>query len=276
MVDLSNIVFISLVAQSNTCLLWVLDVSASANKFANQPKLDLPLISVQSATVSEGTGVHNVHMNITTSKALQSPGAIWCRNMSGWESFKIRIPAGKSGVVAKIPFSIEGENDGLYSPPNVMDAILGAMRGVSIGEFYGGLEIVDVNPAPTISVSKKEIVTVEGSTLEWTFTLSSGTIGFSIECVVVAPSTGTELDSGDVTKNWLKAYSDWIPPIPTPLSQLYFSNIGPFFSYGSRTEKLVIPIRNDTVQENDKIVILKCSSYTIPWKATLTGKVLAN
>jgi hypothetical protein len=33
-----------------------------------------------------------------------------------------------------------------------------------------------------------------------------------------------------------------------------------------------ISIRNDT----DQIVILKCSSYSIPWKATLTGKVLAN
>jgi hypothetical protein len=277
-IDLSNIVLVALIAESASGMMWVLDIAASQNKIKRPRKLNLPLISVQSSNVTiAGNGLQKVELNITSNKPMKSPGVILCMNAYNGQYFRIRIPAGKTGVVATVPFFVEFESDFIY---NLLDQApydigIGALRGVVIGEFYGGLQISDSRTPPTISVTK-QIVATEGSVLQWNFKVSMPTTGFYIECRLIPPSTGIELKSDDVPKSWLQSLSPTLPSTPTPLSQLDLWGLDIRFAYGVTTAAMVVPIRNDTLIEGKETVNFLCNCYQLPWKGTLVGNVLAN
>jgi hypothetical protein len=253
----------------------VFDIAASQNKIKQPVKLDLPLISVQSGNVTPGAGSQKVEVEITTNKPLASPGLIWIFN--SFDGYKIRIPANKSGVIAKAPFSVEiGESNGLYNPFVTEFLIsIGALRGVLEKDFRGGVTVTDNDSPPTILVTKRTEA-FEGSKLEWKFKLSSATTGLYIICFIVPPSSGTELTSDDVAQSWLQLVGGFIPSTATPLSEIGLYNVQVYFPYGYTTGSIVIPIRNDAVMEGSETITMKCSNTQLPWQATLVGTVLAS
>jgi hypothetical protein len=95
-------------------------------------------------------------MTITTNKPLVSPRAIWCTTSNICFGFRIRISANTLGVIAKAPFSFEGERNGVYNPvPSYSQVEIGALQGVLVKEFLGSVTVIDNDPPLTIEVTKR-------------------------------------------------------------------------------------------------------------------------
>jgi hypothetical protein len=281
-VDLSNIVFVGLVAQSQTGLVWVLDIAASQRKVKQIVNLDLPVVSAQTGvTVAGGNGPKTVGLNITTNKPLTSSGAIWCTVSFDYydqKSFKLNLAAGKSGVVGQvpIPIPISLDNDDLFSTDTQQYSVsIGAVKGVVIGESYGLLEVVD-DDFPIFSVTT-QTVAVEGSNLVWTFELSIPTVGLSIWCDIIPPVSVPELTSDDVPSKWLQLFYVTKPSTPTPLSELGIYGIGATIPYGFQSATILVPTIADKLKEGNETITLRCripGVRSLSW--TLVGTVLAS
>jgi hypothetical protein len=267
-IDISNIVYIGLIALSDTGLVWVFDIAASQKKINQPVKIDLPVVSVQSSNVTEGFGIQTAYLNITCDRVTKSAGVVWLSDSGNLT--KIKIPAGSSGVIAQIPFSWQGDN--VYaSYPEQKYISIEAVQGFKLGERSGVIQIIEDDPPPKVSVTKRIAIT-DGSNLMWTFKLSTATARMDINCYFIKPSNGTELTTADVPTSWLKTFYQDIPTVPTPLSQVGLYGLGARFLYGVTTAYMVIPTLADRSKEDTESVSLLCSSYELPeWKATLIG-----
>jgi hypothetical protein len=92
-VDLCRIAAITLVARSATGRVWVLDVATSQARIQLPAVLNLPVISVETVFVSEGSEPAQYNLKITSDKPLQSPGSIWVESSTGniFQGFQVEI-----------------------------------------------------------------------------------------------------------------------------------------------------------------------------------------
>jgi hypothetical protein len=95
-----------------------------------------------------------------------------------------------------------------------------AVRNTMIGDYYGGLDVRDDDPMPTITITPTSASTVEGSPLTWTVHLSeSADTYLDLLFQPLTPATGPELSSTDVDPTWFSDYSGEDPEPSRPLSQ---------------------------------------------------------
>jgi hypothetical protein len=140
------------------------------------------------------------------------------------------------------------------------------MKTILIGNYVGIVNVIDDEPTPTLSVTRR-VTAFEGKSLIWNFQLSGPVTEASVFCDVIRPRRGTELSSNDVAHSWILAYGGSLPLRATPLSQLgLFVYVD--FRYGMTEASLVIPIAVDTIQENTEKIALIC--YYNGWDRSIT------
>jgi hypothetical protein len=263
-VDLNNIVAVHVIASSATGRIWIIDIATSQSRIQQPEVLDLPVISVETLSVSEGNGVKKVNVKVTTNKPLKSPGAIWLE--SNGIGSQIDLVPGSKTVVAQFPYSWVGDN--LYSAfSSVSDLIaVGAVKGVVTGNYLGGITIVEDDPFPTLSFVSKNVTAKEGQSLEWQLRLSAPTTGFAFYCYLISP-VGTELSSRDVPNSWLQSVFVTPPPNAVPLSSLGAS-VQVNFPYGVKSASLIVPIVKDGKAEDKESIA--CESYDFQTETTMT------
>jgi hypothetical protein len=275
-IDLRTITDIFLVATGESGKVWVLDISATQQKVAVPVALDLPVLSVGIVEAQEGDGPMSAMVGITASRRLPSPASVWVQN--GADGFRLSLPAGSSGVVARVNVSWTG--DSVYSTDS-LDATsvsIGALTGAITGRYMGGVEIEEDDPTPTLSVTRSPVEIAEGDSFEWTLNLSSPASAFELSCFSIQVSNFPEVTSSDVPTQWLQlAGIDYPPTAPARLSALEASVTVPF-GYGETVAVLSVPTVDDGFVEGEEAIAFLCTDdgFGIVEELIVTGIVRAN
>jgi hypothetical protein len=231
-VDISGIVAVRVVALFAWGKVWILDMATSQARVRKPKILNLPVISVQSAIVSEGDGLQSYSLNITSDQPLTLPGSIWVTrytyNILGniEDGFQLDlVPGGSSTVMASIVV-FNGVRDNLYDPYRDLENFylgIESKKGVVTGAYIGSVTVEEDDPNPTFSVVSSNATAIECSNLLWTVELSSPAFYKNIYFAVVKPTNGTELMTDDVDPSWLQKHGQKVPSIAVPLSRLNIS-----------------------------------------------------
>jgi hypothetical protein len=282
-VDLSRIAALTLVTRGASGRVWVLDMAASQARIQVPAVLNLPVLSVETTTVTETDGLKRYSLKITTDQPLQSSASIWVQDSFSYEAsangYQLDLVPGSGTLAAEIFYDWNGDN--LYSDSSFsLPVFIEAVKGVVTGDYTGTLNIVEDEPVPQISLVSSNTSAMEGQSLQWTLKLSSATAGTSIYFTVIAPSSGVELTTHDVATSWLISVGVFSPPsTPVPLSSLDLF-IGVRFEYGMKSANLLVPISRDGRAEGDEVIVLQLvngfDDVAPAQPLTLTGKVLAH
>jgi hypothetical protein len=269
-VDLSNIVAVLVTTTSPTGRVWIFDIATSQAQIRQPVVLDLPVISVNSFTVSEGKGPKNVVLNITANKALKSPGAIWVQKNEN-EGYQVDLIPGSSTLIAKFPFSWIGDSLFSYSSTTFDTMAVSAIKGVVTGNYIGAINVLEDDPIPKLRVVAANVTAKEGMSFEWQLRLSEPTTGFDFNCYLVPPG-GKELTSRDVPNSWLQQWYGSPPSTPVPLSSLGV-NIQVQFPYGVQSASLIVPIVGDSKEEGNELLACESFDFETGQVLTLVGTV---
>jgi hypothetical protein len=279
-INLDQVVAISLVAQSTSGRVWVLDVAAGQAKVQRPIVLDLPVLSVESKSVLETDGLKQYNLRILADRPLKAPGTIWVQEGTfGSDSgYLLELSPGPDKVAGEIVYDVVG--DDVFSNSSIPYSVrIDAVNGVIGGESYGLLSIAEDDPAPKLSVAPLVSTAVEGESLQWTLTLSSPTAGGTMYFTAIAPAKAEELVFSDIPISWWKSKDFFIPTTSSKLSDLFLA-IPVRFEYGATTATLRIPLAKDGKAEGEKVVVLQSLSgfeFGLNFAAvTMIGKVPAN
>ncbi len=163
-----------------------------------------------------------------------------------------------------------GTPDPQTRPLPRIDAGAKAERGLVTGDYQGGLDVLNDDPEPILTVEPVTARVAEGGTLTWRLTMSAPSeTPYYVITQPRAPATGTELSTTDVDPDWFfaHAYQDVEPA--RPLSDTYvlpYAEIPP----GSTTGEITVPTAIHVVTEPDEVVELHPLNRTMP---VLTGVV---
>ena len=122
-----------------------------------------------------------------------------------------------------------------------------AVRGLAVGDYIGGLTVLDDDPSPTLTVVPVATSVDEGADLVWRLQLSDVTdVGVFVALTATAPGAGLppELDTKDVPADWLTEHEVDASGPRRPLSEA-----GPFvFGFiepGTDSIDVVVPTLTD-------------------------------
>ncbi|WP_433306610.1 hypothetical protein ACQP2F_21270 [Actinoplanes sp. CA-030573] len=172
-----------------------------------------------------------------------------------------------------IPVPVEVKGDTLFGEGEASYLYAKTVSGFVIGDYSGGIQVVDDDPRPAVTWSPTTVRVAEGGALTWPFTLSAPTeTPYYVAGVPVAPTAGAELSSTDVDPDWFTWYSFEDPEPSRPLSS---TGVVPWASVepGRTTGELSIPTITDTLTEPDESVVLHTDD--VSGAAVLTGVVTA-
>ena len=133
-----------------------------------------------------------------------------------------------------------------------------AVRGLAVGDYTGGLTVLDDDPTPTLTVVPVATSVEEGSDLVWTLRLSDVTdVGVFVALTPTAPGPGLppELDTKDVPADWLTEHE-----VDPSGSRRVLSEAAPFiFGFiepGTDSIDVVLPTLTDRRAEGAESVVL--------------------
>jgi hypothetical protein len=266
-VDLQNILYIILVAESNSGKVWIIDISASQAQVRKPVNLDLPVVSFSQKVIQlpEGDGPQTGQVQIIANKPLPSPGALWIMGL------KVNMATGSQSV--SLPIAWEGD-DGPHTNFPLFSLSMGALKGVVTGNYMASIQLVEDDLISPIS-DQQRITAVEGTSLIWSFHIPNNiTVPINLSCWVVPPIVGKELTTHDVMEGWLQSTIGMTRPSEQiPLSRLNaFTSIS--FPVGVTSANLTIPIEVDFQTEGtERTIIWECPLENWSQRMTLVGYV---
>ncbi|RUL90626.1 hypothetical protein [Verrucosispora sp. FIM060022] len=154
----------------------------------------------------------------------------------------------------RVPAEVVGDTLWNYTERHLLTAK--AQHGMVVGSYLGGLDVLNDDPAPTITVEAAQRVT-EGETLTWRFTASAPTEqGIFAIAWPQPPTAGPELSTMDVDPDWFTehAYSPVEPE--RPLSQTW---LVPYLELApdAVVAEITVPTITDSVVEPDEWIELR-------------------
>ena len=161
-------------------------------------------------------------------------------------SFVADVGPGTSRIT--VPVSVTG-ND-IYGGDERIRVSARALRNTVVGHWNGGVDVLEDDPMPTITITPDNATAVEGRSLTWTVKLSAPTDVFLfVDFTPKAPGTGeAELSTTDVDPAWFTENSGENPAPSRPLSQTGLTAFVPI-EPGTTSAELTIPIVADRVAE---------------------------
>lgn len=282
--DRDHIVSIELFPSGPAGRLWLLDVSARRPGVPAARPAFPPRVSAGRVTVDEGDGggARVVAFPIAIERPLppgSAPAQVWVQ-LTDYSSpdprvgFPLAVPPGATSL--SVPVTVR--SDDVYSPyPQSVQVTLLAGPGAVTGEYIGRVDVVEDDPAPTLTVDAPEVVADEGSDLVWTFRLSDGVDAELFWTVrAVAPDGRfAELDTDDLPVEWFEEFGIPRPDPAVPLSQadlwLWIE-----FLPGQTETTLTLPIGADGASEMEEGVVLVLEGFedpVVPEPIELVGRV---
>jgi hypothetical protein len=234
---------------------WLLDAWGWNPGTPDPQETSLPRIDIGSLQVVEGdsgTKTYQVPVNITG----RGGGVLRLFKVDGVTnevaSWLATVRPGDKAI--KVPVDVTG--DTLYGSGESYFVLAKAEKGLVIGDYAGGLNVEDDDPAPVVTVSPVADRVAEGGTLTWKVSLSAPTeTYYYVVLQPHAPAAGAELSTTDVDPEWFEnnAYEPVEPS--RPLSSTYLTPYV-FLEPGVTTGDLTIPTITDHLAEPDEVVEL--------------------
>ena len=205
--SLARITRVEVIPRSTKGQLFVLDAWGRQPGLSTAAPLRLSRIDVGTATVEEGATQHTVRLPVTVTGPAHTAGRVWVvvidPEFGTPVGHLVDVPAGASRFTVDIPVPGDSHDDWdvlLYQ------VSVKAVRGLAVGDYTGGLTVLDDDPTPTLTVVPVATSVEEGSDLVWTLRLSDVTdVGVFVALTPTAPGPGLppELDTKDVPADWL-------------------------------------------------------------------------
>jgi hypothetical protein len=270
--DRDRIVSIELLPSGAADRLWLFDVSARRPALPTARPAFPPRVSAGRVTVDEGDGggARVVDVPITIERPLpagSAPAQVWVQ-LTDYSSpdprigFPLTIPPGATSL--SVPVTIR--SDGAYSPyAQSVQVTLLAGPGAVTGEYTGRVDVVEDDPAPTLTVDAPTAVAYEGGELVWTFRLSDGVDAELFWAVQVVAPDGrfAELDTDDLPVVWFEQFGIPRPDPAIPLSQADLWLWIQFLPDQTETT-LTLPIGIDEASEPEEGVALVLEGFDDP------------
>ncbi|GAB7037079.1 MULTISPECIES: alpha/beta hydrolase [Catenuloplanes] len=168
-----------------------------------------------------------------------------------------------------VPVTVRGD-DVWNHTAEVIEVLAKAETGVLVGDYVGTVDVVNDDPAGTVTAGPVTGSVTEGGTLTWRLTLSTPSESYYAETVYAAfpPAGGPELSTVDVDPQWLLD-TFGVPAEPArPLHEVVYW--WPYIPAGSLTAEFSIPTIRDDLAEPAETVELRPISDERP---PLTGVV---
>ena len=148
---------------------------------------------------------------------------------------------------------------------------------VVAGTYQGSIDVIDDDPAPTLTVTPIADRVTEGTALRWRVALSAPALTpLYIVLSVQPPASGTELSTTDVPAEWVQnvLFADPLPERPLSAAQGYLFVEVPA---GETGFEVTVPTVVDDLAESAEQIRLTVEPFTVdplPEPVELTGSVL--
>ena len=283
-VDPRGISEIELVPRSSRGRFWLLDISTREKSLDEIVADPLPRISVGRFTIPEGDGgASTIEIPLHIEGEVAKRARLWVQltNFASLDDPMSGFPLVLEPGATSASIDFKWLADSVYDPfTQVTQVTLLARRNAVTGQFAGTVEVVEDDPAPTLSIDTAHVTVAEGGMLAWTFRLSEPMANWAFWSVQLVPAGGrfVELDTDDVEPAFLEQFGI-VPPDPAiPLSELGLS-LGLEFEPGITALSVSIPIRADASHEALEGVVLVVDGFgdpVVPTPIEATGVVPAH
>jgi hypothetical protein len=158
----------------------------------------------------------------------------------------------------EIPFEVAGNTR--WSTGSTQPVLAKAIHGAVSGGYVGGLQVLDDDPLPTVTVTQDAGTVAEGGTLTWTVTLSEAADSELYFYGWPEPVDGPELSSTDVDPQWFRdhAFEEPLPSRPLSQTPLFLDMV---VDPGSLTASITIPTAADDETEPTEQVRLYLTTW---------------
>ena len=175
-----------------------------------------------------------------------------------------------------VPVQVTGDTFFTFGGRSVLlaEAVSGS---VVAGTYQGSIDVIDDDPAPTLTVTPIADRVTEGTALRWRVTLSAPALTpLYIVMSVQPPASGTELSTTDVPAEWVQnvLFADPLPERPLSAAQGYLFVEVPA---GETGFEVTVPTVVDDLAESAEQIRLTVEPFTVdplPEPVELTGSVL--
>jgi dienelactone hydrolase len=254
--DISQLVAVELVGQSDRGRVWVLDVAGVPEVSPAVPVRRVPLVDLGAVRVDEGDSPGVAEVPFTVTGDVVDPGSFTVQ-ATDWDTgttqrTDVTVAPGSTGGVVRW----EHPGDTFDSPRRVVHLLEAyATSNLMLRDHFGRVVVLDDDPDVTLRLRRERRTVPEGGVAAWRLELSApaGYGSYAQLRVVAGSSRGTQLRADDVPRRWLRRHAlvrpGWNPPLHRADVTL-FKRLRP----GQLSVRFTIPIRNDRVREGRETV----------------------
>ncbi|MET0419716.1 MAG: hypothetical protein ABW022_27175, partial [Actinoplanes sp.] len=248
---------------------WLLDAWAWNPGTPDPQTRGLPRIDIGTVQAAEGdSGTKTYRVPVAVSPGGGGVVRLFLHDSVTFETRSWLATVRPGDRAVDVPVEVAG--DTVFAEGEAKLLFAKAERGLVIGDYQGGIEVLNDDPEPVLTVEPVTARVAEGGVLTWRFTLSAPSeTPYFVITQPRAPAAGVELSTTDVDPDWFFQHA-FQPAEPSrPLSGTYviaYADIQP----GETTGEMTIPTVTDTLAEPDEVVELHPLDRVMP---VLTGVV---
>jgi hypothetical protein len=273
-------------ATSSSGLLYVLDAfAAEPGQIAGliNPRT-LPRFDVTSPDISlpPDDQLHDIAVTLSVAHRVRVPAQLWVVVQGGAQApggnpevTSLTVAPGSHNAVVHV----QVRSSSVFSsyPDRVLVAVY-ARKDAVVGKYVGGGAVVSHVPPPTLQALSPNVDVRQGDTIRWTLRLSAPTrYGFYSSATAVATTTGAELTTRDVLRDWVLDHTT-TPSLPdgspAPLSQAGAS-VAIGFEALSTTYTLELPTAATSASPDSRVVAFDVAAdgVILPTALRLTATI---
>jgi dienelactone hydrolase len=207
-IDLARIRTVEVVARSAEGTAVILDIWARRRALPQIDETPIPVISVQSRRVVEGSTRRTIEMSLDVRGEITRPARVWVQVITPSVEMSGRLVVLRPGTEPPT-ISVPIEGNTLYDGgPRSTTVAAFALDDAVVARSYGGADVTEDDAAPTLTIEPLAATATEGSDLAWTLRLSepvSFFVGWGLECRNGEPDP---IASTDVTSESIGIVAD--------------------------------------------------------------------
>jgi hypothetical protein len=253
--DLRSVAALSLTSSGQA---WLVDAHGWRSGLPAPRPVALPRVDVGAMTVEEGdSGTRRYEIPVSVSGSGTGTVRLFVFDEQGTVATRlVTVHPGQHAI--EVPFEVTGNTR--WSTGSNQPVLAKAVHGAVSGGYVGGLQVLDDDPPPTVTVTQDAGTVAEGGALTWTVTVSEAADSPLYFFGWPEPVDGPELSSTDVEPRWFvdHAYEEPLPSRPLSQTSLY---VDMMVDPGALTASVTVPTVTDDETEPTERVRLYLTSW---------------
>ncbi|MEW1696266.1 hypothetical protein ACIQCR_12245 [Streptomyces sp. NPDC093249] len=268
-VDVKRITTLELAPRGGTGRAWLMDASGWRPGTPAVRPAALARVDIGRLKVMEGdSGVRTYRVPVRVSGGSAGQVRLFVpvdETASSYVSRLVTVRPGRHDI--DVPVEVRGNTRFGYDTSH--DVFVKAVRGTAVGSHRGGVTAVNDDAMPKVSLTPVAADVAEGEALIWRMTLSEpadagvmGSVGF------LPVTSGAELSTADVDRDWLAERVFEVPDPAVPLSAIPDGMIyvSVYVEPGETSAEVRVPTIRDGVAEPTESVRARLTTYDSSWE----------